>query len=275
MALVAGAAPAAVFAATDSKSKTASTTTTKPKTTTTTTKAKTTTTTSTTTTTTTTKPTLIGGTVVLDGTKSPIVPPTCAANSGCYVVLTRVTAIPTIRDGIAYPTKVKAAGSLVAFTLGLAKISKTATQTPHQIIAGLDASFGGTTQAAITVLKPGPGKNSTRFYSVVAQSTTFHLQPYLGYIVQFPLATPIPVVPGEVVALTIPTWAPVISYDLPLKSFAYRQSRKTNCPNTGHYDNAQLTIGQGTEYKCDYPGSRLEYNVTEITTPPPPANYVH
>jgi hypothetical protein len=203
------------------------------------------------------------------------VPPTCAANSGCYVVLTRVTAIPTIRDGVAYPTKVKTAGSLVAFTLGLAKITKTATQTPHQLIAGLDASFGGTTQAGITVLKPGPGKNSSRFYSVVAQSAMFHLQPYLGYNVQFPLATPIAVVPGEVVALTVPTWAPVISYNLPLKSFAYRQSRKTNCPNTGHYDNAQLTIGQGTDYKCDYPGSRLEYTVSEIATPPPPKNYVH
>jgi hypothetical protein len=264
-ALFAGAAPAAVLAATGSRSKTS------PTTTSTTTKAKTTTTT----TTTTTKPTLIGGTVVLDATKSPIVPPTCAPNSGCYVVLTRVTAIPTIRDGVAYPTKVKVAGSLVAFTLGLAKITKTATQTPHQLIAGLDASFGGTTQAAITVLKPGPGKNSTRFYSVVAQSPTFHLQPYLGYIVQFLLPTPIPVIPGEVVALTVPTWAPVISYDLPLKSFAYRQSRKTNCPNTGHYDNAQLTIGHGTEYKCDYPGSRLEYNVTEIEAAPPPANYIH
>ncbi len=275
MAVFAGAAPAAVFAATDSKSKTTTTTTTKPKTTTTTTTKPKTTSTTTTTSSTTTAPTLIGGTAVLGATKSPIVPPTCAPNSGCYVVLTRVTAIPTIRDGVTYPTKVKAAGSLVAFTLGLAKITKTATQTPHQIIAGLDASFGGTTQAGITVLKPGPGRNSTRFYSVVAQSPMFHLQPYLGYNVQFLLPTAIPVVPGEVVGLTIPTWAPVISYDLPLKSFAYRQSRKTNCPNTGHYDNAQLTIGQGTDYKCDYPGSRLEYNVTEILSSPPPANYVH
>jgi hypothetical protein len=212
---------------------------------------------------------------VLGATKTAVVPPTCAPNSGCYVVLTRVTAIPTIRDGVAYPTKVKVAGSLVALTLGLAKITKTATQTPHQLIAGLDASFGGTTQASVTVLKPGPGKNTTRFYSVVAQSPSFHLQPYLGYIVQFPLATPIPVLPGEIVALTVPTWAPLISYNLPLKSFAYRQSRKTNCPNTGHFDNAQLTIGQGTEYKCDYPGSRLEYNVTEIATPPTPTVYVH
>ena len=96
-----------------------------------------------------TKPTLLGGTVVLGATKTAVVPPTCSPNSGCYVVLTRVTAIPTIRDGVAYPTKVKVAGSLVAFTLGLAKITKTATQTPHQVIArprcelrGHDSSVG-------------------------------------------------------------------------------------------------------------------------------------
>jgi hypothetical protein len=186
-----------------------------------------------------------------------------------------VSAIPTIRDGATYPTKVKYAGSLVAFTLGLAKITKTATQTAHQLIAGLDASFGGVTQAGITVLKPGPGKNSSRFYSVVSQSPMFHLQPYLGYNVQFVLPAPIAVTPGEVVALTVPTWAPVISYNLPLKQFAYRQSRKSNCPNTGKYNNAQLAIGQGTNYKCDYPGARLEYNATELITPPVPKNYVH
>ena len=70
-----------------------------------------------------------------------------------------------------------------------------------------------------------------------------HLQPYLGYVVQFPLATPIPVVPGEVVALTVPTWAPVLTYNLSTK-IAYRQSRTANCAHAGHYQNAQLTIGQ-------------------------------
>jgi hypothetical protein len=181
----------------------------------------------------------------------------------------------TIRDGKAYPTKVRYAGTLVAFTVGLAKIVGTKTESAHALISHLDATYGGVTEAGITVLKPGPGRNKSRFWSVVAQSPVEHLQPYLGYDVQFQIATPIPVLPGEVVALTVPTWAPVISYNLNLKQFAYRQSRKTNCPNTGAFNNAQVTIGRGTNYVCDYPGARLEYNVTELITPPTPKNYVH
>jgi hypothetical protein len=263
LALFAGAAPAAVLAAKTSKARS-----------TTTTKAKTTTTTTTSTSTTTRPPTTIGGTVVLGATKTPVVPPVCPTSS-CQIVLTRATALETIRDSVAYPTKVRYAGTIVAFTVGLAKIPAVAGKTPHQVIAGLDATYGGVTMAGITVLKPATGKNPTHFYTVVASSPMFHLQPYLGYDVEFPLATQIPVLPGEVIALTVPTWAPVLTYNLAPKQYAYRQSRTANCANAGAYQNAQLTIGQGHQYKCDYAGTRVEYNATEITTPPVPKNYVH
>lgn len=236
-----------------------------------------TTTTSTTTTTTTSKPITLGGTDLLGGTRTPVVPPSCptgVAPANCFIILTRATGLETIRDSVAYPTTVRAAGNIVAFTVGLAKLSSSAAVTKAEIHT-LDSTYGGVTMAAITVLKPGPGKNKTKFWSVAAESPMFHLQPYLGYNVQFPLATQLPVVPGETVALTVPTWAPVLSYNLPLKEFAYRQSRKTNCKNPGAFNNAQLTIGGGTSYTCDYPGTRVEYNATEIETPPVPKNYVH
>ena len=31
------------------------------------------------------------------------------------------------------------------------------------------------------------------------------------------------------IGLTVPTWAPVLSYNLNASKFAYRQSRKANC----------------------------------------------
>lgn len=262
LALFIGAAPAVVLAATTS---------TKPKTTTT----------STTTTTTTTLPTAppktLGGTIVLGGTRTQVVPPMCpvgVSSSNCDIVLTRSTGLETVRDGIAYPTRVRFAGTLVAFTVGVATLSSSAATT-HQEIANLDATYGGVTMAGITVLKPRPGKNLNRNFTVVTEGPMVHLQPYLGYVVQFPLATPIPVVPGELVALTVPTWAPVLTYNLSTKQFAYRQSRTANCAHAGHYQNAQLTIGQTHDYTCDYAGTRVEYNATEITTPPTPKNYVH
>ncbi len=102
-----------------------------------------------------------------------------------------------------------------------------------------------------------------------------HVQPFLGQVVQFPLATSIPIRRGDTIGLTTPTWAPVLSIMLPTKKFAYRQSRKTGCNNPPGISQAQLTIGQTAPYGCDYPGTRVEYTATEITNPVPPANFVH
>ena len=98
--------------------------------------------------------------VELGATKTPLVAPTCppgvtAAN--CTIILTQVTALETIRDGIAYPTTVKKAGSIVAFTLGLSRLSTDKT-TAHNDIHFLDQTYGGTTRAAITVLRPSGAK---------------------------------------------------------------------------------------------------------------------
>jgi hypothetical protein len=261
VALVAGALPAAVMGAQAPQKKTTTTTTTKS----TTTKA---------TTTTTTSLGSIGGTAVLGATKTPIKPPVCAT-SACQIVLTRATALETLRDGLAYPTTVKAAGEIVAFTVGLAQITATPTVSAHEQIHNLDATYGGVTLAGITVLKGGKGTAGNRPWTVEAVSSFEHLQPYLGYTVEFPLATPIQVTKGETVALTVPTWAPVLSYDLNGKKFAYRQSRKTNCKFPGAFEDAQTVIGETTPYKCDYAGTRVEYDVTEVLDAPRPKNYVH
>ena len=138
-----------------------------------------------------------------------------------------MTALETIRDGITYPTTVKKAGVIVAFTLGLSKLDTNRAKAKADIHF-LDTTFGGTTQAGITVLR-AKGPKSKRQWTVTAESPVFHLQPYLGQVVQFPLPTPLPVKPGDVVALSVPTWAPVLTFDLPAKKFAYRQSRSTTC----------------------------------------------
>jgi hypothetical protein len=209
-------------------------------------------------------------------TSSSLVAPTCPAGvaaSACKIVLTQVTALETLRDGVAYPTTVKKAGMIVAFTVGLSKLDNNRTKA-KSAIHYLDSTFGGTTQAALTVLK-AKGPKSQRKWTVAAQSPVFHLQPYLGQVVQFPLATALPVKPGEVLALTVPTWAAVLTIDQPTKKFAYRQSRATNCPNPASTEQAQTLIGATASYQCNYPGTRLEYSATEVTTPLATKNYVH
>jgi hypothetical protein len=220
--------------------------------------------------------------VELGQTSTPIVAPACPTGvsaSKCLIVLTRTTALQTTSDGVVNPTKVKQAGFIVAFTIGLSRLSSNA-NTERSLLHGLDQRWGGTSRVALTVLKPGP-KNS---YTVAAQSPIFHVEPYLGSVSQFPLSLPptftsfnaLPVVPGDVIGLTVPTWAPVLAYNLSMSSFTYRQSRKASCtPTPAAPNTAQLTLGAKAQYLCSYTGTRVEYSATEITTKPYPKNYVH
>ncbi len=215
--------------------------------------------------------------IELGATTSPLVAPTCPTGSGgsaCRIVLTQVTALESIRDGTSYPTKVTKAGQIVAFTLGISLLDPNRTKA-KQDIHFLDSTYGGVPQAAITVLKP-VGKASDFHWQVTAESSpTVHLIPFLGQVAQFPLAKPLPVDPGDTVALTIPTWAPVLSINLTANKFAYRQSRAANCSSPATTQQAQLLIGATAIYGCDYPGTRVEYSATEITNPVPTKNYVH
>ncbi len=208
--------------------------------------------------------------VELGGTTTPLVAPACpkgVAPSQCTIILTRSTALETIRDNIAYPSTVKQAGRLVAFSVGLSALSTNPT-TAQNDVKFLDHTYGGDAQVEITVLKLVGAKNLRR-WQVVAASPVVDVQPYLGQVAQFSLTTSIPVVRGETIALTTPTWAPVLSIDLSTDHFAYRQSRSRNCNNPPSTSQAQVTVGQNTRYVCDYPGTRVEYSATEITDPVP------
>ncbi|MGO9903404.1 MAG: hypothetical protein ACLP0J_27810 [Solirubrobacteraceae bacterium] len=208
-------------------------------------------------------------TIELGSTTSAVIAPVCppgVAPANCTIVLTQVTAMATLRDGVAYPSTVKQAGVLVAFTLGVSALSSNAT-TVKADVAVLDSHYGGPAQAEVTVLRPLRMKSN--LWQVAAQSQPFDLEPFLGQVVQFPLGAPLPLVPGEVVAVTVPTWAPVLSFALtPATKFAYRQSRASSCTTTP-LGFAQGDIGDSTQYGCGYTGTRIEYSATEITSPVP------
>jgi hypothetical protein len=188
------------------------------------------------------------------------------SSAQCTIILTRVTALETLRDGVSYPTKVKQAGRITDFTVGLSQLS-TNKATQKSYVHYLDATYGGTTQVAITVLRPGGGKKTQFRWQVVAASPVYHVEPYLGSVVQIPLDTSIEVKPGDVIALTTPTWAPVLTIDVNNKKFAYRQSRSANCGSPPSSSQAQLTPNQTASYACDYPGTRVEYSATEVYYP--------
>ncbi len=205
----------------------------------------------------------------LGATRSPLVAPTCPPNlprTRCLIILTHVTALETLRDGTPYPTRVKRAGRITAFTVGLSQLATTKSA-QKTTIHYLDSTYGGTARVAITVLRPGGGKKTDFSWQVVAESPIYHVEPYLGSVVQIPLETSLEIKPGDVIALTTPTWAPVLTIDIDSKKFAYRQSRTANCNVAPATNQAQMTSGQTADYKCDYPGTRLEYSATEVYYP--------
>ena len=227
-------------------------------------------------------PTAASAAVIQVGqTKTPLTAPACpkgTSTSSCKIVLERTTAIQTKSDGVARPTVVKQDGWIVAFTVGLSRLSSNA-KTVHSLLHGLDTAYGGTPQLILTVLKPG----AKGTYTVQAQSGSYHLIPFLGRLLTEPLSLPpkfsaftaLPVKKGDVLALTVPTWAPILTYNLSAGQYSYAQSRSQNCDSAATSQTAQTSVGSSTKYGCAYTGTRVEYSATEVTNVPYPKHYNH
>jgi hypothetical protein len=181
-------------------------------------------------------------------TKTPLTAPACpkgTSTSSCRIVLERTTAIQTKSDGVSSPTVIKQDGWIVAFTVGLSSLSTNA-KTVHSLLHGLDTAYGGVPQLALTVLKPGANNTWT-----------------------------VPVQKGDVLALTVPTWAPILTYNLSTTQFAYAQSRSQNCDSAATSQTAQTKVGSSQAYGCAYTGTRVQYSATEVTNVPYPKHYNH
>jgi len=209
--------------------------------------------------------------VELGQTSTPIVRPVCTKGTSlasCKIVLARTTAVETASDAVINPVRVNRQGWVVAFSIGLSRLVPKAKQRAS-IIKNLDSEFGGPPQLQISVLKPG--KNNS--YTVTATSGTYQLLPFLGQVIEEPLSVPpkfttftaLPVVRGDVIGITVPTWAPVLTYNLAATQFSYRQSRRANCINPAANNTAQTKVGDSADYHCYYTGTRVEYTATEIT----------
>jgi len=148
-------------------------------------------------------------------------------------------------------------GTIVAWTIMLGK--PTATQ-----IKFFNANEGGVSEAGIAVLQPQPKPNLT--YKLIAQSPLVKLQPYFGATAQFPLATTIPIKKGDVVALTVPSWAPALALGFG-KDTSWRASRQKSQCTTTSTQTTQTAIGTAVQYYCLYQTARLTYSATLISTP--------
>jgi hypothetical protein len=148
-------------------------------------------------------------------------------------------------------------GTVVAWSITLGK--PTATQ-----IKFFNTNEGGISEAGIAVLRAVPKPNLT--YKLIAQSPLVHLQHYFGKTAQFPLETTIPVKKGDVIALTVPTWAPALALGFG-NDTSWRASRpKAQCTSTSS-QTAHTQLNTPVQYFCLYQTARLTYSATLISTP--------
>jgi hypothetical protein len=148
-------------------------------------------------------------------------------------------------------------GSIVAWTITLGKPN--ATQ-----VKFFNGAEGGVATAGIAILRQQKKPNLT--YKLIAQSPLVKLEPYFGKTAEFPLASTIPVKKGDIVALTVPSWAPSLALGFP-GTTSWRASRpKTECSSTSS-QTTQVSLGSDVQYACLYRTARLTYSATLISTP--------
>jgi hypothetical protein len=191
----------------------------------------------------------------LIGATTPVTAPSCPSTP-CLAV-SRTTGFQ-VRVGAARNLlSVPRAGTIVAWTISLGK--PTATQ-----IKFFDTNEGGESEAGIAILRRQPKPNLS--YKLIASSPPVKLQPYFGKTAQFPLETTLQVKKGDVVALTVPTWAPALALGFG-NDTSWRASRaRTQCTSTSA-QSTQTQVGTAVQYYCLYQTARLTYSATLISTP--------
>jgi hypothetical protein len=189
------------------------------------------------------------------GATSPVTVPSCPS-SPCLAV-SRTTGfqvrVAAARNVLSAPR----AGTVVAWTISLGK--PTATQ-----VKFFNTNEGGEAEAGIAILRKQPKPNLA--YKLIASSPPVKLEPYFGKTAQFPLETTLQVKKGDVVALSVPTWAPALALGFG-NDTSWRASRaRTQCTSTSAQSTHTL-VGSAVQYYCLYQTARLTYSATLISTP--------
>jgi hypothetical protein len=181
-------------------------------------------------------------------------------NNPCEVV-GRVTGYQGRSDTARNPFVVPREGNVVAFTVNLAKLQ----QNQIDYFSNL---YGGQPQVKLSILRKSKRRKSRLNHRLITQSKTYDLSHLFGSSPTFALGKPLHVRHGYLVALTIPTWAPVFARDLSRSNWWRASRRKKHCDEvTQHADIEQ--DGQTSIFGCTYHTARLLYTATYVPDPTP------
>jgi hypothetical protein len=212
--------------------------------------------------------------VVVLGRTDSAPPPSCPGKivNNVEVIPCRVeghvTGFQVLAGGVPNPYEAPFDGKVVAWSLTLARPSREDTKTTTDEVGFFNDFLGQPSQARIGVLRLIEGSNPAR-YKLLRQSPLETLNSYFGSTPVFALDHPLTVLQGQVVALTVPTWAPMFAFNVS-EDDTWRGSRQTgHCSSKtdiqeGH---PQQGVGKIKTYGCYYSNARLLYTATLVKGP--------
>ena len=174
----------------------------------------------------------------------------------------RVTGYQGRGATVAKPYVIPRKGKIIAFTVRLGKPDANQVKFFNDL-------YGDDPQVQISILKRGTRKKNLE-HTVTAQSPAVKVSRFFGSAPTFTLDKPLPVRAKYIVALTVPTWAPVFAVGLQRNQW-WRSSRaKGKCDNVSQM--APLTkVDAMKVFGCTYFTARLYYTATYVPDNKPTA----
>jgi hypothetical protein len=193
-------------------------------------------------------------TVVTLGSTATVPDPSCP-ESPCQAIGS-VTGFQVSTSQGQLPFRVPRDGKVKSWTLTLSQ------PTPSQR-SFFNGFFGTPPEARLAILRRVAGTNPPR-YELRSQGSIHVLSPYLGQTVKF--SANLRVHAGDIVGLTVPTWAAAFAQGLPADN-AWRASRAPGkCVNATdvRQGEPQQKVGTRATYGCKYSTARLLYTATVV-----------
>jgi len=181
-----------------------------------------------------------------------------------------VTGFQVSANGVAKPYEAPFEGKVVAWSVTLSSPSTKETKTTSDEVGFFNEFLGSPSQARISILRT-VGKSNPPKYKLVRQGPTETLNSFFGSTPIFVLDHPLVVLKGQIVALTVPTWAPMFAVETSPED-KWRGSRykdQSHCTSKEDIKNGrpQQAIGSVRAYGCFYSEARLLYTATLVKKP--------
>jgi hypothetical protein len=212
--------------------------------------------------------------VVVLGRTDAAPPPSCPGKivNNVEVVPCRVeghvTGFQAIAGGVPRPYEAPFDGKIVAWSITLSRPSRIDSAKTTDEVGFFNDFLGKPSQARIGVLRPIEDSKPPK-YVLVRQSPLQVLNRYFGSTVVFALDHPLTILRGHVVALTVPTWAPMFAFNVS-DDDTWRGSRlPEHCSSKEDIQNGHphQGVGKTKTYGCYYSNARLLYTATLVKAP--------